>query len=119
MAAFPEINSSHVICQLPYTEIDRWVVHQVTLDCGKSYTERQHELPLREFVVRYPSITRAELTILEDFFDEMAGGTGEFEFTDSGGTMFPFTRFDQDELEIEYPQPGQISVQFKLSCGLA
>lgn len=119
MATFPEINASHVICQLPYTEIELWVVHQVTLDCGKSYTQHQHDLPLRGFIVRYPSITRAELTILEDFFDLMAGGTGEFDFTDNAGVVCHFTRFDQDELDIEYPQPGQIAVQFKLSCALA
>jgi len=118
-ASFPEINPGHIYFQLPFTEVVEFVVRAVTLECGITVTHAEHEDEMRRFRVRYDSIDRDELTVLEDFFEEMRGRTGEFDFPvkadgpDGEITVYPKTRFDQDELEISYPEPGRFSVDLK------
>lgn len=111
---FPAINSSSVICQLPYQETDDFVNDEASVPAGLSYTNSNNEQPLKRWVLQYPSITSAELEVLESFFDSMNGTLGEFSFVDNQGTTWTATRFDQNQLDVVFPQPGQVSVTIKL-----
>lgn len=114
MAVFPTINSYAVMFQLPFQETDEFVTHVADLDCGFSYTESQNEQPLKRWTLQYPAIDLDELDVLEDFFDEMNGSLGEFEFTDSRGTLHTKTRFAENAFTVNYPEPGRVSVTMKL-----
>lgn len=119
MASYPELSADHLVAQLPYTEIDEWVVIEATLDCGASYTSAENIDRLRKFSIEYSCLTRAELTIIESFFDEMRGGVGEFDFTirldDRTPVTYPKCRFDQAELVVSYPEPGRFATTVKIS----
>ena len=117
MAVYPAINAAGITTQFPYTEIDEWLTDESTLANGFSYT-RVESTPsvLRKFTVRYPLIQRAEVTVLENFFDSMRGRLGEFEFTDDNGKTWQHTRFDQDEFSVRYNEPESHSVEIKLSA---
>lgn len=113
-ATYPFINANNVISQLPFQEADDFVVNVADLDCGFSYTESQNEQPLKRWTLQYPAIDLDELDVLEDFFDEMNGSLGEFEFTDSRGTLHTKTRFAENAFTVNYPEPGRVSVTMKL-----
>lgn len=116
MATYPTIDVVQgIIAQLPYTEIDEQIVHEISIDSGFSYTSPQNASVLKKVEIVYNSITRAELTILENFWDEMKGSLGEFAFTDDAHTIWPYTRFDMPDFVVGYPEPGRFSVTVKLA----
>jgi hypothetical protein len=111
--------SDPMIAQYPYGETDEWVVAEATLDCGISTTLVQHSNLMRRFSLHYETITRAELTILEDFFNLCRGPYQEFEFTDDQGFTWEHTRFDMDRLQVKYPEVGRFSTEIQLSAQMA
>ncbi len=119
MASYPDLNIGGIKYQLPFTEIDEWVVAEATLDCGKSYTNPEHTDRLKRIAIEYSCLTRDELTVIEDFFNLMRGPVGEFELTvrfDDGSTItYPTCRFDQVELVVKYPEPGRFATDVKIS----
>lgn len=116
MADYPAIDVVQgIIAQLPYTEIDEQIVDEISLDCGFSYTRPQNASVLKKVEIDYNSITRPELTILENFWDEMNGALGEFTFKDDAGIVWPYTRFDMTDFVVGYPEPGRFSVTVKLA----
>jgi len=115
MTAYPLIGAgSNVPSQYPYTEIDEHVVSESSLDCGASFTHYENPSMMRRFVITYTTIKRSELTTIENFFDSMGGPLGEFTYTDDSGFTWGTVSFDQDRLEVTYPNPGQYALTAKL-----
>ncbi len=115
MAAYPKIDDLDIIVtQFPYTEVDEHAVSSNSMDCGISYTYEENAFRLKRFHLTYDVITRAQAAIIEDFFLEMRGRLGEFEFTDDADNVWTATRFDQDELKVEYVAPGHMKMEVKL-----
>ncbi len=115
MAAYPKIDDLEIIIsQFPYGEVDEHAVIANSLDCGVSYTWHENLARLRRFKLVYPVITRAQAKIIEDFYREMRGRTGEFEFTDSSGKTWHRTRFDMDVLKVTYAEFNHMSLNVEL-----
>jgi len=114
---FPTIDATRtIVTQYPYDETDEWIIAHSEAQSGQSYTWPYTETRGRRFSVSYTTITRAELTILEDFFNLMRGPLGEFEFTDDNGVTWERTKFLSDQIEVNYPQAGQFSTKFLLQA---
>lgn len=117
---YPPINAAGIITQFPYTEEDEFIVANATLDNGIAYTKPHNTLPLKRFTISYPLIQRAEVTVVENFFDSMRGDLGEFQFTDDAGTVWNHTRFDMRNggLAVKYNEPNSYSMEVHLSAEL-
>ncbi len=113
--AYPAINTAGIITQLPYVEADQWITPVTSMENGAAYTNVFSDR-LRTFTLNYPSIIQAEVDVLQAFFDEMRGRTGEFTFKDDDGTTWNHCRFDMDRFEARYEQPGQCSVTVIISA---
>ncbi len=113
MAVYPTINANGIVTQLPYTETDEWVVAESSIEAGISTTLTQHGSRLRRFVLNYPMIQRDEVTVLENFFDSMRGGLGQFDFVDDDNNSW-ICRFDMDYIEFQYEQWNHYSTVVKL-----
>lgn len=114
MANFPAINTTGVITQLPYREVDESLVSISDLDCGMRYAYR-HGDPARHFLLSYQTITRTEAQVLEDFFVSMRGRVGKFTWTDDAGSTHPNCRFDQDEFSLRYAGPDECAVDLRIA----
>lgn len=115
MPAFPYIHDQ-VVTQFPYTETDFFYTAVSDVPCGKSFTRSYNSSPLKSFVANFPSITKGEVQILEDFFNSTKGRLGEFTWTDDSGVTWNTCRFDQDEFEVNCIGPNQYSVQLKIAA---
>lgn len=115
-SVYPPINAAGIITGYPYGEEDDFVVQQAELDAGFSYASPQNENRMMKFTLTYPVISRAEVDVVETFFNAMRGRTGDFDFTDDNGTVWVNTRFDMDQLDIVYNEPGSHSLTVKLSA---
>ncbi|SRR5258708_34940772 len=113
MPAFPVIHDS-VVTQFPYVEGDFLYTAVSDVPCGKSFTRSYTAGALKTFVVNFPSITKAEVEILEDFFNAMRGRVNSFSFQDNSGAILGNCRFDQDEIEVNALSANNYSVQLKL-----
>ncbi len=118
MAAYPAINAAGIITQFPYTEEDEFIGPRASLDNGFAYTMARNLLPLKRFIVNYPLIQRAEITVLENFFNSMRARLGQFQFTDDAGTTWNKTRFDQDQIDVKYNEATSYSLTIHLSAQL-
>ena len=121
MSIYPQLNSPFtigtepaVILQHPYTEMDEWVTPTSDMECGISYTRYDNQYLSRRFQLNYPLISRAEVTVLENFFIEMRGRLGLFSFIDDQGVTWYNTRFDSDKLQVVYNGPTSYAVTVQL-----
>jgi hypothetical protein len=112
MAVFPFIHDQ-VVTQFPWQESDLFYTAVSDVPCGKSFTRSYNERPLKAFVANFPSITKGEVQILENFFNLMRGRVGEFAFTDNAGATYT-ARFDQDEFEVNCLSANNYAVQLKI-----
>jgi hypothetical protein len=116
MPSFPTIKAYgtvNVLSQLPYGETATFPIVQNVLPCGKAYGINYRGDPIEHmlFSVRWNVMERAELTILEDFYMEMGGNLGYFDFPDDDGTVWPKCRFHGEGLKIEYVGVNQYNVE--------
>lgn len=118
--AYPVINAAGIITQFPYTEEDEFIISHAVLENGISYTKPHNTLPLKRFTISYPLIQRAEVTVVETFFDSMRGDLGEFDYTDDAGHVWHKTRFDTRNggLSVRYNEPNSYSMEVHLSAEL-
>lgn len=97
-----------VVSQYPYEEQDIYSVQQSTVAAGFSVGRPYNTtFPLKRFVLTYTQITRADLTVLENFFISMRGRLGQFTFTDDAGNLWTNCRYDMDEFDSVYTQYNQ------------
>lgn len=121
MSVYPalyNVDITQVVTQYPYTETDEFVLEVSTVPSGFSYTYPQDAKPLRRFELSYPLIQRADVTILENFFDDRRGRLGEFNFVDDKGVTWSHCRFDMDSIDITFNEPNSYSVTVKISAEL-
>lgn len=85
---FPQLQSG-IITQRPYTTEAAFLHATNDLDCGVRYSYSYRTNPLSKFTVNCPSITDAEVTTLENFFNSMNGRYGQFAFLDPVGNLVP------------------------------
>lgn len=116
MSVYPKLAGDAILTQYPYTETDEWVVAESSVPAGFSYTRTQHTTVLRRWVLRYPAIQRADVVILEAFWNDRRGSYNEFSFTDDQAVTWTHTRFDQDTFSVQYVGPNQYSVEIHLSA---
>jgi Conserved hypothetical protein 2217 (DUF2460) len=114
-----------VITQRPWTGGESWYTNKVSLETGAYYSYAWIQEPLMRWELNYPAITEADAAVLEKFFHQCHGRMYDFNFhdpelfllaresphswasPDPGYSPVPNCRFDMDDIEIQYVQPGQ------------
>ena len=86
-AWFPQINSSGVRVQKPYTTNLASFTTSIDMDCGQRYGWSWRNLPLSFWNLQYQTITAPDLLVLETFFDSMVGKVRTFTYLDPGGNL--------------------------------
>jgi hypothetical protein len=75
----------------PYKTSDNYRTSKSKAHSGQEHTYAWRPLPYKKFEVNHPSMIDSDLTILEDFFDDMDGGLQEFRFLDPDGNLVQFS----------------------------
>jgi hypothetical protein len=114
-----------VITQRPWTGTETYFTNKIDLESGTRYSYAWLPTPLRRWELNYPTITEADAVTIENFFQAMHGRMYHFYFHDPELFLLarksPFSwaapdpnyqpisncRFDMDQIEIQYVQPGQ------------
>jgi hypothetical protein len=120
--------TSGATAQRPYQQNQRWRTSKNDNPTGKRYAYEWYGAGLQGFPNRgllswrlqYPSITDADMAILEAFFVNMNGRWNSFNFVDPDGpgpegiANYPDVRFDMDALEYRYLAKNQASTTILL-----
>ena len=117
MPAYPTVTNgdTEIVSGLPYTETDEFLVMKNDLECGKAYALNWDDGPQRRtFIVRHTVNEREEIQAIEDFFEQMGGRLGTFEFTDDNGTVWSKCRFADDRLALNHVGVNQISLEVRI-----
>lgn len=108
MAVFPIFHNG-VVTQMPYVEnLTRFRVTQAYTPSGFAFTTIWNPTtPEARFGVRFDTMEKDELDMLEAFWVTIGGPAGSFSFTDDSGTVWNDCSFEAQNIDFRYLQPGQ------------
>jgi phage-related protein len=110
MAVFPLLKTGAVSCY-PLHRSSLMPVTVVPFVDGAEQRFPRGGKDVRRWRLELHGLDEAEQVRLMEFFEEMGGPVGEFEFQDPlTGTVHPACRFDQGTLEVEIGRNGSGSV---------
>ncbi|MEI9814970.1 MAG: DUF2460 domain-containing protein [Acidobacteriota bacterium] len=106
MAAFPALKTG-AVAQYPGERSHRHSTAVYEFVDGREQRFAQFGGALRRWLVRLDQLDDAELFVLEQFFDEQAGASGSFEFTDPwNGTVYSDCSLEDDEAVLMFAGQG-------------
>jgi hypothetical protein len=99
MPFFPQINSTGIITQIPYTFRSNFSTSEVTFPSGVKHTWGWRGMgltncptgPLGSWELNYMAITDAEVAVLKTFYESMMGKLGEFIYLDPAGNLLDYS----------------------------
>lgn len=88
---FPQLNSAGMIVQRPYISEQLALTSMSDHPLGYQHSRSNRTNPISRWQLAYSSLTDAEASALETFFDSMGGRYGEFTFLDPGGNLVQYS----------------------------
>ena len=107
MPIFP-ILSTGAVAQYPLRRSRSYSTQVVRFVDGSEQRSRIFAQPLHTWHVRLELLSDTELTAIDDFFVQLEGGSGTFEFTDPlDGTVYPNCSLRNDQLAQAFEGPSK------------
>jgi hypothetical protein len=115
MAQFPTLCSG-AVAQYGSDQTRTYSTNVCRFVDGKEQRFPRYGISLKQWLIRLDQLNDDELSKLEDFFVQMSGPQGQFQFTDPwDGTQYPSCSFGQDSLSLEFHSVsrGRVTLSIK------